>query len=342
MAYSYADNAKAKCLGPVVGGSLPITAGTGAAFAAGSPTPETPMPIVIFRRNPAAPWTDPPEPVGTALVSGVDGDSLAIAGTLPGWPDEAPREGDAVACVRTAFDLTELWRECVRLAGLIAAIPDGPQGEQGPKGEQGEQGPKGEQGEQGPQGIQGPRGEQGIQGIQGEQGDPGAPGSAGEKGDKGDQGDPGPNTVAGLIDLPTDGSIAIESGAGTAASPYKLRAVQEVLIARWRTPIDAAVAGGDFDQWASAPVAISSLRVIVTALANPAGATGGASVQIKVAGSSVLGSALALAAGSTGPSEDSASGSPIAAKGAAILPTVVGATGADVRGLLVSVYGRPA
>jgi Collagen triple helix repeat (20 copies) len=59
------------------------------------------------------------------------------------------------------------------VASLVAAGPQGPQGEPGVDGAQGPQGEPGANGEPGPQGPEGPQGEPGVDGAQGPQGVPG-------------------------------------------------------------------------------------------------------------------------------------------------------------------------
>lgn len=319
MPYSTADNA----VGTVAvarspgGPTLVLQSGGGAAFAAGAPTLGVPMPVAIFRG-------EPPALLGAVLVSAVAGDSMTVAGPVPGMVDPSIQPGDTAARVPLAADLAALW-------AAIEAVETTP----GPKGDKGDQGDPGADGAKGDPGADGAPGSPGTPGTNGADG---LPGAKGDKGDKGDAGDPGPNTIGGLIAMPTDGSIALESGDGTAASPYKLRATPEILLGHWRTPVGSAGASGDMDQAVPAPVALASIRVVVSAVTNPSGATGGASTQVKVAGAAVLASALALADGSLGPVEASKVGA--VAKGDLILPSLT-ATNSGVRGLLVSVYGRP-
>ena len=331
--------------------SLALATGDGSKF--GAPTVDEPLRVQTGPAGGAA--------VGFFRATGRTGDVLIGIVVEPGHGDVAVAPGSVVSgSDLIAEDVREIDSALAGLAASIAAIPAGPKGEDGADGKDGAGGAQGDPGTAATitvgtvtTGLPGTSAGVTNTGTdsaavldfvipQGEKGDPGTPGADGADGSdgaKGEQGDPGPNTVTGLIATPTDGSVIL-TGSGTAADPYKPRAVPEVLIGRWRTPTTAAASTGDMDQGDAAPAALSSLRVVVTALANPAGATGGASVQLKIGGTTALASALSLPAGSLGPVEASVPGVTPAAKGAMILPALTGSVGGDVRGLLVTVWGR--
>lgn len=147
-------------------------------------------------------------------------------------------------------------------------------------------------------------------------------------------------SISGLIDVPTDGSIAIEGGSGTAASPYRLRARSLVCLGRWGTSTDVAGATGLMLRATSAPAACTPYKILIQAPTNPSGAGGGATVQVKVGGADLLTTAASLAAGSTAVLAVT-SGWAISsiADGAQVQPSI-SAIGGDVRGLLVEVWGR--
>lgn len=105
----------------------------------------------------------------------------------------------------------------------------------------GSAGPQGPQGPAGPQGIQGPQGPQGAQGLSGVRGPTGPDGPQGPDGDPGIRGPQGtpqgfaytdcgptgtPYLVAGIIDLPADGSVGPTIVAGTTGPGYTYTASQ--------------------------------------------------------------------------------------------------------------------
>ena len=314
-------------------GVLLVLTGHGSRFAHpthGPPSPSRPL-LLQVGADPAGPAE------GYLECTGVVGDQLTV--TLLGGYVQTGRAvaGGVVAAMLEAAPDT--------IAGLIAeganvtitgagteadplTIAATGGGAPGPKGD------KGDTGDQGPQGPQGPQGDPGAGGAKGDKGD------KGDTGAKGDPGDAGPNTVAGLVAVPADGSIKI-TGLGTLASPYVLRACGLVKLGTWTTPIDGSPASGPMTQAEAVPVDAAPALVLIHAATNPAGAGGGATVQIKVGGANLLTTAATYAAATTSTTIVS-TGFALAtlAAGAKVLPELTGSLGADVRGLTVTVYGR--
>lgn len=140
-------------------------------------------------------------------------------------------------------------------------------------------------------------------------------------------------SIAGLIAVPTDGSILIESGAGTAASPYRLRAARRTTIG-WMVAADAAGATGDAADPVPAPYLCRMVSARMHCRTNP---TLVLTAQVKVAGSNHLATALSIAGGSTTPSERTSDfATPSIAKGAAIVPNW-SALPSDARGVVITV-----
>jgi hypothetical protein len=126
MAISHADlvDKLSVVAARAVGGpTLTLATGKGALVAAGSPTADAPMPIIVYR--------------GAAYLTilrceGVSGDVLTINGTMFGKADAAVNVGDVAYNAPTAGDLKALW-------DAIAAVETTP----GPKGDQGDPGAPG-------------------------------------------------------------------------------------------------------------------------------------------------------------------------------------------------------
>ncbi len=347
MLYVHADGAIGRCLGPASAGSLAIGPGEGAAFAAAEPTAETPLALAVFRAHEGSTEPDGTEPlIGAVLVPAVAGDALTVTGAVPGYALPTIQEGD--------------WIADVPLAGHMVGLrgpqgdpgpkgdkgdpgdpgPKGDPGDPGPQGDPGDPGPKGDPGDPGPQGAGGLPGEPGATGAKGDKGDKGDPGDPGATGAKGDQGDPGPNTVSGLIAIPNDGSIAVEGGDGTAASPLRLRARPLVDLGTWGTPTGAPAASGAQTRSKAAPVACQPLVLTLHADVNPAGVGGGAKVQVKVDGVDLLTTPAELAAGSTAAVVVSAGWAALSLLAGAKVQPHLSDVGADVRGLVIDLQGR--
>lgn len=184
MAISHADlvdGVSVVAARAVAGPTLTLATGKGALVAAGSPTPDAPMPIVVYRGSTF---------LTILRCEGVAGDVLAINGTMFGKADASINVGDAAYNAPTAGDLKALWDA----VAAVSTTP-GPQGDPGSvwrdgsgapastlgvdgdyylddatgdvylkasgaysivadiKGAQGDQGPKGDQGDQGPAGV---------------------------------------------------------------------------------------------------------------------------------------------------------------------------------------------
>lgn len=114
MPYTHADNAIARCLGPLSSGTLSVTSGRGAAFAAASPTADRPLALGVWR-SASPPPIDSLEPdgseqlVGAVLVTGVSGDTLAVSGAVPGYSLPTIQAGDWIADAPLAVHLRSLW-----------------------------------------------------------------------------------------------------------------------------------------------------------------------------------------------------------------------------------------
>ena len=314
-------------------GTLTVQSGHGSRFAHptyGAPSASRPLYLQV-----GSDATAPAE--GYLKCTGRTGDQLAVellsgyvltgrtvaAGVVAAMLEAAPDTVAGLIAEGANVTITGAGTEADPLT--IAATGGGAPGPKGDKGDTGDQGPQGVQGPQGPQGDPGPAG---------------AGGAKGDKGDKGDAGDAGPNTVAGLVAVPADGSIKI-TGLGTLASPYVLRACGLVKLGTWTTPIDGSPASGPMTQAEAVPVDAAPALVLIHAATNPAGAGGGATVQIKVGGANLLTTAATYAAATTSTTIVS-TGFALStlAAGDKVLPELTGSLGADVRGLTVTVYGR--
>ncbi|OJW11218.1 MAG: hypothetical protein BGO49_11165 [Planctomycetales bacterium 71-10] len=136
MPYATADNALARCLGPVASGSLAVTAGRGARFGAAGPTADAPLALGVWRSASPQPidslTPDGTEQlVGAVLVPAVSGDSLSVSGAVPGYALPTVQAGDWIADAPLAVHLRTLWvamadrPTSAAVGGLIAAAVAG-------------------------------------------------------------------------------------------------------------------------------------------------------------------------------------------------------------------------
>lgn len=139
-------------------------------------------------------------------------------------------------------------------------------------------------------------------------------------------------SVAGCFSFPSDGSIAIASGSGTAADPYVLRAKRRKTIA-WIVADVAAGATGDAATAVPAPFACKLVAARMYCRTNPTGTILG---QVKAGGSNQLGSSLSLAAGVAGPVSATIGSPPSIALNALIVATW-SALPSDARGVVVEI-----
>lgn len=335
MAYSHADGAIARCLGSVVAGSLSITLGKGSKFAAGSPSPSSPLALGVWRgTQPYIVGDITPDGsevlIGAVLVTGVSGDSLTVSGSPSGYASPTIQAGDWISDAPLAahFDPSQLV---------------GPKGEKGDKGDAGATGANGSPGSTGSAGTAATiavgtvtTGAPGSSASVTNAGSSSAAtlnftipaGATGSAGSAGAKGDPGVGVPAGG----TTGQVLAKSSGADYATGWITPSGGGGTVPRRRTvawSVSDVTPGtsGDAADFFYPAWACTVESVRLWCVSNP---TSALKANLKINGTAILGTDLQVASGATGP-VSAAGGATVYAAGAAIRATFTALPGDATR-----------